>query len=232
AEPGLALLRAAQGQHDAGLTMLRRALEEARDPAGRSRLLDPLVEIALAGGDVELAASAAEELARLAADAAVPLLTAIADRAAGCVRLAQGDPGGALEPLRRSAAAWHQLDAPYELACVRTSIGAALRALGDADTADIEFEAARRTFTELGAEPDLARLENVVGTAPGRPAGLSPREVEVLRLLAGGRTNRAIASELGISERTVDRHVSNVFTKLDVTSRSAATAAAYERGLA
>jgi DNA-binding CsgD family transcriptional regulator len=232
AEPGLALLRAAQGQHDAGLTMLRRALEEARDPAGRSRLLDPLVEIALAVGDTGLAASAAEELARLAGDAAVPLLTAIADRATGCVRLAMGDPGGALEPLRRSAATWHQLDAPYELARVRTSLGLALRGLGDTDTADIEFEAARRTFTQLGAEPDLARLEQLAGIAPRRPAGLSPREVEVLRLLAGGLTNRSIAAELGISERTVDRHVSNVFTKLDVTSRSAATAAAYERGLA
>jgi DNA-binding CsgD family transcriptional regulator len=230
-EPGLALLRLAQGRHAAGLAMLRRALDEAPDPAGRSRLLDPLVEIALAAGDTGLAASAAEELGRLAAAVSAPLLSAIADRATGWVRLAQGDPGDALGPLRRSAAAWQELDAPYELARVRTSIGLALRSLGDGDTAEIEFEAARRTFAELGAGPDLARLEALAGVPPGRPAGLSPREVEVLRLLAGGLTNRAIADELGISERTVDRHVSNLFAKLDVSSRSAATAAAYERGL-
>jgi DNA-binding NarL/FixJ family response regulator len=231
AEPGLALLRLAQGQGQAGLTMLRRALEEAHDAAGRTALLDPLVEIALTVGDTELAASAAEELSRRAADSSAPLLMAIADRAVGCVRLRRGDPREALEPLRRAATAWQQLDAPYEHARVRTSIGIALRALGDADTADIEFEAARRTFSELGAEPDVARLEALAGAARVRPAGLSAREVEVLRLLAGGLTNRAIAGELGISERTVDRHVSNVFTKLAVSSRSAATAAAYERGL-
>jgi DNA-binding CsgD family transcriptional regulator len=230
-EPGLALLRLAQGQGEAGLAMLRRALEEARGPAARTALLDPIVEIALATGDVGLAASAAEELSQLAGESTAPLLTAMADRAAGCIRLAQGDPREALGPLRRAATAWQQLDAPYELARVRTSIGLALRELGDADTADIEFDAAREVFRQLGAEPDLARLEAIAGAEPARPAGLSVREVEVLRLLAGGLTNRTIAGELGISERTVDRHVSNVFTKLDVSSRSAATAAAYDRGL-
>jgi len=230
-DPGLALLRVAQGQPDVGLAMIQRAVEEARDPAPRTALLDPLVDIALATGDIGLAASASEELSKLAGVATAPLLTAIADRAAGSVLLAKGEAREALGRLRRAVAAWQQLEAPYDQARVRISMGLALRSLGDPDTAEIEFDAAREIFRSLGAEPDLVRLDALAGAALDRHAGLSGREIEVLGLLAGGLTNRAIAGELGISERTVDRHVSNVFTKLDVSSRSAATAAAYERGL-
>jgi DNA-binding NarL/FixJ family response regulator len=117
------------------------------------------------------------------------------------------------------------------MARVRMGIGLALRQLGDADSAELEFEAARRVFRDLGAAPDLTGLESATGSPPRRSDGLSVREVEVLRLLAEGKTNRTIAADLGISERTVDRHVSNIFTKLDVSSRSAATAFAYEHKL-
>jgi len=135
----------------------------------------------------------------------------------------------ALRTLRRAFALWQELDAPFEAARVRVAIGRALRALGDEETAELELAAARRVFEDLGAAPALADLDRLSGTSAH---GLSPRELEVLRHLAGGRTNRDIAEELGISERTVDRHVSNLYTKLDVSTRAAATAWAYEHGLA
>ncbi len=230
-EPGLALLRVAQGDVAAGVAMIRRALDEvAVDVARSAPLLAPAVEIALAAGDTELARRSAGDLARIAAASGAPFLRAAAAGAAGRVRLAAGDHAGGLAALRESAAAWHEVDAPYELARVRAEIGAALLALGDGVGADIEIEAARATFKELGAEPDGRRLDGAIA-APGRVAGLSAREVEVLRLVVGGLTNRAIADRLVISERTVDRHVSNIFAKLDVSSRAAATAEAYERGI-
>jgi DNA-binding CsgD family transcriptional regulator len=231
AEPGLALLRLAQGQASAALAMIRRALTEAESDVARSpALLEPAVEIAIAAGDTELAGASAGQLDRLARLTGAPFLRAAAERAEGSIRLAGGDPAAALAALRRAASAWQEVDAPYELARTRASIGLALRALGDEVGGDVELDAARSTFRSLGAEPDLRALDRAVGVA-SRPAGLSEREVEVLRLLAEGLTNRGIAERLVISERTVDRHVSNIFSKLDVTSRAAATAAAYERGV-
>jgi DNA-binding NarL/FixJ family response regulator len=230
-EPGLALLRLAQGQRKAAAAAIRRAVDEAPDDITRARLLAPQVDIALAVGDLRVAREAADALGRVAGVAATPLLTAAAQRADGVVLLAQGDARGALAALRNASAIWHGLDAPYEVALIRVSIGLALRELGDADSAELEFDAARRVFVGLGARPDLSRLEVLVADTGARPDGLSAREVEVLRLLAAGKTNRAIADDLGISERTVDRHVSNIFTKLDVSSRSAATAYAYEHDL-
>jgi DNA-binding NarL/FixJ family response regulator len=230
-EPGLALLRLAQGHAKAASAAIRRALDEARDDPARARLLDPQVEIALAVGDLKAAREAADTLSTIAGATQAPLLTAIADRAVGTVLLAEGDPRAALGALRAAAANWQKLDAPYESARVRVSIGLAMRQLGDADSAELEFEAARRVFQGLGALPDLTRLDVLTGDPAVRPDRLSAREVEVLRLLAAGKTNRSIAADLGISERTVDRHVSNVFTKLDVSTRSAATAYAYEHDL-
>jgi len=154
----------------------------------------------------------------------------MAARAEGAVRLAEGDVAGGLAALRRAWEAWRDLDAPYEAARVRARTADACRALGDHDCAALETQAARAVFERLGATVDLDRL-----SAPpeGRslPAGLSAREAEVLRLVAAGLTNRAIATALTISERTVDRHVSNIFIKLDVSTRAAATAFAYEHGL-
>ena len=230
-EPGLALLRVAQGQAAAGVGMIRRALDEAaRDVATAAPLLAPAVEIALAAGDHDLARRSADELTRIAAASGAPYLRAAAAGAEGRIRVIAGDAAGGLAALRSSAAAWQEVHAPYELARVRAETGVALLALGDAAGADIEFQAALATFRELGAEPDIRRVARAAGRS-SPPGGLSERELEVLRLLADGLTNRAIADLLVISERTVDRHVSNIFTKLAVSSRAAATAAAYERGI-
>jgi ATP/maltotriose-dependent transcriptional regulator MalT len=231
-EPGLAQLRLAQGQVEAAAAIIRRALGEARDRPTRASLLEPFVEIALAAGDVEAARDAASELGSIAAALDSPLLTAMAGRSDGAVRLAEGDAGGALGPFRRSHAAWLALDAPYEVARVRVLVARACQDLGDADTAALELDAARRTFRDLGAAPDLARVEEPAAVPVERPpGGLTVRETEVLRLVATGRTNRAIATELVLSEKTVARHLSNIFTKLGISSRSAATAYAYEHHL-
>jgi DNA-binding CsgD family transcriptional regulator len=227
-DPGLALLRLAQGAVEPAAASIRRALDEA-DGFGRPRLLEPFAEIMLAAGDIAAARAAADELAAVAARTGADLLDAVAGRSDGQVRLAEGDPRAALAALRRSWERWQGLDAPYDSARTRVGIAVACRALGDDDTADLELAAARATFESLEAAPDLARLDALLRRPPARPGGLSEREVEVLRLLAGGATNRLIASRLGISERTVDRHVSNIYTKLDVSTRAAATAFAYEQ---
>lgn len=234
-EPGLALMRVAQGRADAGRTMIRRALDETTEVIARPRLLGPAVEIMLAAGDLDGARAAADELRGLAAASDAPLLRAHALTAEGAVRLAAEDARGALRALRAAWETWRALDVPYEAARVRVLVARACRGLGDDETASMELDAARRALEELGAGPDLIRLAEGARRRSWRgaatPGGLSGREVEVLRLVATGRTNRDIATELVISERTVDRHVSNIFSKLGVSSRSAATAAAYERGL-
>jgi DNA-binding NarL/FixJ family response regulator len=232
AEPGLAQLRLAQGHAGAAANALRRALDEAVDRPTRARTLDPYVEVALARGDVQSARVAADELSSIGAEIGAPVLVAMAARADGAVRLAEGDPRAALRALRRSAAAWQEVDAPYEAARTRVLIGQCCQALGDEDTATLEFDAARKVFRELGAAPDLARVDAIAGASTARTAGgLTGRELEVLRLIAAGKTNRSIANDLVISEKTVARHVSNIFTKLDLSSRSAATAYAYEHEL-
>jgi ATP/maltotriose-dependent transcriptional regulator MalT len=230
-DPGLALLRLAQGDGGAASASIHRALDEA-DGVNRARLLEPFVEIMLATGDLDAARAAGDELADIADRSGAVLLLAMAARAEGQIRLAHGDARGALAALRQAGTLWQDLDAPYESARVRVQVGLACRGLRDSDSADLEFDAARRVFAQLGAAPDLAHLDGLfVMTASERVGGLSPREIEVLRLVAAGKTNRAIAEELTLSERTVDRHVSNIYTKLDVTTRAAATAWAYEHGL-
>lgn len=228
-EPGHALLRLAQGDHAAAVMAIRRARVEAIDDLVRARLLEPAVEIALAAGDLEAARASSDLLAEVAQVMDAALLRAMALRADGAVRLAEGDLDGALSVLRRAWEAWAALDAPYDAARVRALTAAACRALGDTEGAALEQGAARDVFERLGAAPDIARLDAVTG--PALPAGLSTREAEVLRLVAAGLTNRAIAETLTISERTVDRHVSNIYTKLDVSTRAAATAFAYEHRL-
>ncbi|MEO8437208.1 MAG: LuxR C-terminal-related transcriptional regulator [Chloroflexota bacterium] len=231
-DPGLALLRLAQGDVRASAASIRRALDEA-EGITRSRLLEPFVEVMLAIGDLDAARIAVDDLRERATRSGAVLLLALAARSEGGLRLADGDARGALAALRGAWDRWQELDAPYESARVRVGIGLACRALGDADTAQLEFDAARRVFERLGAAPDLARVERLLGgsAAGARPGGLSPREFEVLGLVARGATNREIAASLGISERTIDRHVSNIYAKLDVATRAAATAYAYEHGL-
>src|SRR5215204_407573 len=232
-QPGLALLRLAQGQVDAAKVAIRQAMDEAPERVTRSRLLAAHVEIALAAGDLPGARAAADELSQVADDLGAPLLHATAAHAQGAALLHQGEARAALGELRKAWRIWQQLDAPYDAARTRVLMGLGLRALGDPDGAEMELDAARWVFENLGAAPELTRVERLSQTAAPRVAGgLTAREVEVLGLVATGKTNRAIAADLFLSEKTVARHVSNIFTKLGVSSRSAATAYAYENGLA
>jgi DNA-binding NarL/FixJ family response regulator len=228
-EPGMSLLRLAQRRIDLALAAIRRALDEAEDPIARSRLLPACVEVMLEANDVDTARAAADELDGIAVHHAAPYLNALAGEASGGVLLAEGDPRAALAKLRAAHRSWRELEAPHQAARVRLLIGIACRELGDSASAELEFAAARGTLAELGAAPDLERLARLVGSP--RPGGLSRRESEVLALVAAGKTNRAIATELFISEKTVARHVSNIFTKLGLSSRAQATAYAYKHGL-
>jgi DNA-binding CsgD family transcriptional regulator len=231
-QPGWALLRLAQGRTAAAATAIRRVVRTTAERPRRLSLLPAYVEIVLAAGDVQDARGMCQELEDIARgfDTGVP--DAIAAQSRGAVDLAEGDAQAALAPLRRAFAVWQRIDAPYAAARVRLLIGLACRALGDEESAALEIDAARSAFERLGAGPDLARLVSLTKGGPSGPAHrLTPRELQVLRLVATGRTNKAIAGKLSLSEKTIDRHVSNIFTKLDVPSRTAATAFAFRQGL-
>ena len=231
-QPGLAQLRLAEGNGDAAAAAIRRVVGETNEPLKRARLLPAYVEIMLAIGDIQEARSACRELKEISARYESGMLGAISAHAEGAVDLADGDAQAALLALRRAWHSWQEHEVPYEVARVRVLLGLACRALGDNDTAGLELEAARGIFTQLGAAPDLARVDSLRRRAPSvDDHGLTERELQVLSLVASGETNRAIASELVLSERTVDRHVSNIFTKLNVSSRAAATAYAYKHQL-
>lgn len=255
-QPGLALLRLAQGRRDDALGALRRTVEATSSRLMRARHLPAYVEVALACSELPRAEKAASELSQLATDYDIEALHAMAAHASGAVLLARGDATGALSPLRRAFALWQRLDAPYLAARIRVLLARACHALDDCDSALLELDAAREVFEELGARADLQALEAAAPDLATRPArtsqrttpagqpghgnaapapavehGLTPRELEVLRLVAAGKTNKAVAKELFVSEKTVDRHVSNIFGKIGVSTRAAATAYAYENGL-
>jgi DNA-binding CsgD family transcriptional regulator len=230
-QPGVALLRLAQGNAATGAAAIRRVLGATTQPAQRAVLLPAAVEVMLGVGDLEEAISAYRELAEIAERSKRPMLDGLAAHARGAVDLAEGDAQAALVSLRRAQQVWDELEAPYEAARARMLMGRACRALGDEDGAALEFDAARAVFEGLGAAPDLARLEAFAGGAPAETHGLSARELEVLRLVASGKTNREIASELVVSEHTVARHLQNIFGKIGVSSRTAATAFAFEHEL-
>jgi ATP/maltotriose-dependent transcriptional regulator MalT len=230
-QPGLSLLRLAQGSGETAAAAIRRAVGETRQPLERAALLPAYIEVTLATGDVDAALSACRELNEIAERQGAELLHAMAAQARGEVALAQGDPDSALIALRRAGRAWQQLDAPHEAARARALVGMACRSLGDEDTAALELEAARGVLTDLGATPAIAWVDALAGRAPADDHGLTERELEVLRLVAAGRTNREIAAALVISERTVARHLENIFAKLRVSSRTAAAAFAFEHHL-
>ncbi|HEX7096994.1 MAG TPA: LuxR C-terminal-related transcriptional regulator [Acidimicrobiales bacterium] len=230
--PGLALVWLARGQHEAAVAAMRRKVDETTAPMARAQLLAPYVEVLLASGAVEPARVAADELTAIAIAADAPLmLRALSERATASVLLAEGDAASALPMLRRSWRAWQSLDAPYEGARVRMLIARACRLLGDRDSAEMELDAARLVFRQLGAAADVAQLDVPTDDEPADRLGLSRREREVLALVAEGRSNRDIATTLIISEHTVARHVQNIFSKLGVTSRTAASAVAHSHGL-
>jgi DNA-binding CsgD family transcriptional regulator len=229
-QPGLALLRLMQGNTDAAATAIRRVASTTTDRLKRMSLLPAYIEIMLAAGDVEEARKACQELEDIARSVDTGVPAAMAVQARGAVHLAEGDAQAAIGALRSAFTVWQGIEAPYVAARVRVLIGLACRALGDEDGAGLELDAARSVFDRLGAAPDLARVDSLMnGTT--KPHPLTPREVQVLRLVSAGKTNATIAAELFLSERTIERHLSNIFTKLDLSTRTAATAWAYEHGL-
>jgi DNA-binding NarL/FixJ family response regulator len=235
--PGLALLRVAQGRVDLAVAATRRVMSVTTDPLQRTRFLAAHVEILLAASEVADARAAADELGALADRYGMDVLGAMAHNATGAVALAEGDARAAIDALRRAQDVWLRVGAPYLSARSRLLVARAFRALGDEDGAALERDAAKKVFVQLGATPDIRAAEEMMTAAvPAAGSGvdthgLSPRELEVLRLVASGKTNRTIAAELFLSEKTIDRHVSNIFGKLNVSSRSAATAWAYQHRL-
>jgi ATP/maltotriose-dependent transcriptional regulator MalT len=232
AQPGLALLRLAQGRTGEAGSGLRMVLASEHQPARRARLLAAQVEVALSAGRRDEALAAVEELTTMARETASLAFTAVAETAAGALALAQADPPAALERLRRACSGWRDLKLPYEAARARMLCAQAMRAGGDEAGAATELRTAAAEFERLGAAPDASEAAELLRGPRELPGGLTPREAEVLRLVAAGNTNRDIAVELVISEHTVARHLQNMFAKLGVSSRSAATAYAFEHGLA
>lgn len=231
-QPGFALLRLAQGNTDAAVAAIRRVVDETTDGLGRAALLPAYVEIMLRVGNVEKARGASHELDQISKDQGNDVLVAMAAQARGAVALVGGDASAALTALRRAMGLWNELGAAYEVAHVRVSMALACRALGDEDTATLEFEAARAVFEQLSALPDQARVDALTErTASVDTHGLTERELEVLRLVAAGKTNRDVAAELVISQHTVARHMQNIFAKLGVSSRTAASAFAFAHDL-
>lgn len=204
----------------------------AGDRLRRARLLPAHLEILIASGDLEGARRANDERRELAEAFGADALRAVVAQFDGALALAEGDARSALDRFRRAVELWERLEAPYETARVRVLAGRACRALGDDEAAGLEHEAARLGFEQLGARPDLARLEvPTVDVRAGQRRSLTPRELQVLRLISTGQTNKEIAQGLCLSERTIDRHVSNILGKLAVPSRAAATAFAFHHRL-
>jgi DNA-binding CsgD family transcriptional regulator len=230
-QPGLALLRLAQGDTAAAANASQRIVAATRDRLGRLRFLPAHVEILLAAGDIEAARAASQELQQTAESLGTEVVAAIAAHAQASIELALENPGAALEPARRAFRFWQKTGAPYLAARLRVSLGRACTALGDAEGAALEFQCARETFEKLGAQPDIAALDALLDRTGTAIAGLTERELQVLRLLATGMTNKAIARELSLSEKTIERHLSNIFVKVGVPTRAAATAFAYEQKL-
>jgi DNA-binding CsgD family transcriptional regulator len=230
-QPGLSLLRLAEGKADAAALSMRGVADSASGPS-RVRLLGPYVEILVATRDLDSARKVADELTRAAATFDAPYLLAVSTQATGTVLLAEDKLKAALALLREAWALWQQLDMPFEEARGRILIAQVCKRLGDDETARIHFRSARSVFERLGAAPSLTDLDRLTTADPSvPPGGLTDRELEVLSLVASGETNRQIAAALSISEHTVARHLSNIFDKLGLSSRTAVSAFAHRHKL-
>ena len=227
---GLALLRLAQGKVASARAIVARCLDGASTALARARVLPTYAQVALADGDADAASEAVAELEKTAEDYGTVALLATARTARGRLDLALGDAVGARAALQDALERWQALEVPYEVATVRTLLGQAHRQTGDEEAASVSFSAAMAIFDQIGARLDARQTRDLTGRA-ALPAGLTEREVEVLRLIAGGGTNKDIAAALFLSEKTISRHVSNIFTKIGVSSRAAATAFAFEHRL-
>jgi ATP/maltotriose-dependent transcriptional regulator MalT len=229
-QPGLALVRLAQGKTDAAAASVRRALAQESNRLMRARLLSAQVEIAIAGDDLRTASGAAEELGEIAREYQSVALEAAAAFAHGRMQLAAGQAPVALASLHSASELWQTADCPFEAAETRRALGLACREVGDADGAELALSSALAVFEQLGARTEARHTAEQLSERPS-VAGLTAREIEVLRLVAAGKSNREIATELYLSVKTVARHLSNIFCKIDVSSRTAAAAFAYEHGL-
>ena len=229
-QPAPALLSMARGRTEAACAAVRRALGEPRDPIHRSQLLPGAIEVLVAGGDLATARPLVAELVAVGEAFESGSLGAMAGYAAGALALAEDRPADALPALRTALQLWRELGWPYETARTQVLVGRALRGLGDEESAATELRDARRALAALGAEPAAQEADRLLAPGP-LPGGLTAREAEVLRLVATGRSNPDIAAALFLSEKTVARHLSNIFTKLDVSSRTAAAAYAFDHGL-
>lgn len=230
-QPGLALLRLGQGRIVDALAALRRVVKEDNSPGQCVQALTAYIEVALAAGELETAKGALDGLVEVAEQFTSPHLSAICDHARGTVVLAGGDAAAAVGALRSASDGWLRLDAPDEAARSRMYLGAAYRNLGDEDSAQLEWNTARLRFAKIGAARDMTLLDEISGRSARNLAGLTGREVEILTHVATGQTNRQIAQDLGISEHTVRRHLQNIYAKLSLQSRAAATAWAYQHHL-
>lgn len=232
-QPGMALVRLAQGRVAVAARMIQQALGEiGHDDLGRARLLPAAVQIGVAADDLDAARAAADELDRIAHRYPSSLIEASAVTSRGRLQLAEGEPAAATASLRRALQAWQQLGVPYEAALTQALLGEAAHRMGDDDEAATCTAAAAATFQRLGAVLDVARLGATAAPVAPRTGPLTDREAEMLCLVAAGLTNRAIAVELCVSEKTVERHLSNVFRKLGVSSRAAASVYAVQLGIA
>lgn len=229
-EPGLTLLQFVQGKRDTAASTIRRLMSEQQNRVSRADVLLAAVDILTSVGDVETARAAADELSRMKDQVDAPALSAMAAQATGAVRLAEGDGIGALQHLRLAWTLWQELEVPYQAARVRVLLGQACQRSGDSVAAEFEFDAAREFFQRVSARPDIERVDHLRKSTK-RVDVLSAREMQVIELIATGKTNREIARRLAISERTVDRHVSNILLKLNLPTRSAATAYAFQHDL-
>jgi len=229
-QPAQALLSLARGRTDAALAAVRRVLGEPRDPIHRSQLLPGAIAVLLVGNELEAARPLVAELVAVGEAFESRSLSAMAGFAVGALALAENRPEDALAPLRAALQRWRELDWPYEAARTQVLVGRALRGLGDEESATAELEGAARALAALGAGPAAQEVERLLTSRP-LPGGLTAREAEVLRLVASGRSNPEIAAALFLSEKTVARHLSNIFGKLHVPSRTAAAAYAFDHGL-
>lgn len=228
-QPGPALLWLAQGRTAAAVAAAQRLAAEPRPDVLRAGLLAAAVEILLAAGLVERAAPLVVDLDRCAALLDTPLVRGLAGHAAAGVELAAGHPDRALARLRPAIEDFTAVTAPYEAARSRMLLGQAYTALGDDTSGMLELTAAATAFARLGTRPAAQQVARLL--RHDRPGGLTARELEVLRLVAAGTSNAGIATALVLSEKTVARHLSNIFGKLGVSSRTAAAAFAYAHDL-
>ena len=233
-QPGLALLRLAQARTPVAVAAIRRVARTANDTIDQVQVLPAYVEVMLAAGDFAAAEAACDTLDDIAARLDTEIVTATAAQARGAFEIAAREPYAALGSLRTALEVWQAIDAPYLAAKTRAAIAHACFGLGDEDGATLELDAACATFERLGARPDVIQAEAArrrVRASHATSHGLTRRELEVLRVLATGQTNKQIATALTLAEKTVDRHVSNILAKLCVRSRAAATAYAYRHRL-